>query len=96
MKHNYTDFTTIYYLYNELDLFSKLEYEFALDEDSTLVESFENMSEGRDILPEISLSPKLSVIESILAYSRQNIWFFYQCDTFNLYLPNRNFLYFIQ
>lgn len=73
MKHNYTDFTTIYYLYNELDLFSKLEYEFALDEDSTLVESFENMIEGRDILPEISLSPKLSVIESILAYSRQNV-----------------------
>ncbi|MBK8622716.1 MAG: hypothetical protein IPN79_13420 [Saprospiraceae bacterium] len=73
MTHNYTDFITISYLYNELDLFSKLEYEFALDEDSSLAESYELLNEGRDLLPEITLSPKLSVIESILAYSRQDV-----------------------
>ncbi|MBK9737279.1 MAG: hypothetical protein IPO92_20945 [Saprospiraceae bacterium] len=70
MKHNYTDVQLISFLYNECDLFEKLEIEFAMEDDSTLMETYAEMKQGLKVLPSVLFSPKKSSIDAILAYSK--------------------------
>jgi hypothetical protein len=69
MAHNYTENHIIQFIYKECDLFEKLEMEFAMDEDSTLMESYESLMKGYKSLPKVTFSPKKSSIDAILAYS---------------------------
>ena len=69
MAHNYTENQIIQFIYKECDLFEKLEMEFAMDEDSTLMESYESLMKGYKTLPKVTFSPKKSSIDAILAYS---------------------------
>lgn len=61
-------------MYKELDLFTKLEMEFAMDEDSTLLEQYKYLKEGYDLLPKVTFSPKRSVINKILEYSKSPVF----------------------
>lgn len=70
MKHAYTYYPIISYIYKELDLFDKLEIEFALEEDSTLMEEYSELKEGLATLPDVQFSPPKKSIDTILAYSR--------------------------
>lgn len=70
MKHAYTFYPIISYIYKELDLFDKLEIEFALDEDSTLMEEYSELKEGFKTLPDVRFSPSKKSIDNILAYSQ--------------------------
>jgi hypothetical protein len=70
MIQMYTEESLIRFLYNEADLFEKLELEFALEEDSTLLESYEHLNEGYASLPEIQFRPSEKTISKILAYSK--------------------------
>jgi len=40
MTHDYTENNIIRFIYKECDLFEKLEMEFAMEDDSTLLESY--------------------------------------------------------
>ena len=71
MKHYYTPNHIILYIYRELDLFSKLEFEFALEDDSTLLEDYHSLKVGFDRLPKVTFSPSRSVTDRILAYSAE-------------------------
>ncbi|MCZ2101041.1 MAG: hypothetical protein LC107_05840 [Chitinophagales bacterium] len=70
MAQLYTKSNLIQFLYQELDLFDKLEMEFAMDEDSTLMEYYAFLKEGYDTLPEVTFSPKKTTINRILEYSK--------------------------
>ena len=70
MAQLYTKSNIIRFIYKELDLFTKLEMEFAMEDDSTLMEYYEYLKEGYDALPKIMLSPKKSVTDRILTYSK--------------------------
>lgn len=70
MAQLYTKSNLIQFLYQELDLFDKLEMEFAMDEDSTLMEYYAFLKEGYDALPEVTFSPKKTTINRILEYSK--------------------------
>lgn len=61
-------------MYKELDLFTKLEMEFAMDEDSTLLEQYKYLKEGYDLLPKVTFSPKRSVLNKILEYSKSPVF----------------------
>ncbi|MFZ1703915.1 MAG: hypothetical protein WAT79_06185 [Saprospiraceae bacterium] len=69
MKHDYTPYAILSYIYKEFDLFSRLEFEFELEEDSRLVESYEELMEGYQTLPKVMFSPKKTTIDNILLYS---------------------------
>lgn len=69
MIHDYTDNTIIQFIYNECDLFDKLEMEFAMEEDSTLLEDYHELLLAKRILPDVLFSPKKSSVANILAYA---------------------------
>lgn len=71
MAQLYTKNNIVQIIYQELDLFSKLEMEFAMDEDSTLMEYYDYLKKGYNTLPNITFSPRKSLINSILEYSRK-------------------------
>lgn len=71
MKHHYTPNSIILYIYRELDLFSRLEFEFALEDDSTLLEDYRTLKKGFDKLPKVMFSPARKSVDKILAYSQQ-------------------------
>lgn len=71
MKHHYTPNSIILYIYRELDLFSRLEFEFALEDDSTLLEDYRTLKKGFDKLPKVMFSPARQSVDKILAYSQQ-------------------------
>ena len=70
MKHDYTANSIILYIYKELDLFSKLELEFAMEEDSTLLKNYNFLRKGFDSLPKVTFSPSRQSLDRILAYSQ--------------------------
>lgn len=74
MAQIYTNNILLQYMYKELDLFTKLEMEFAMDEDSTLLEQYKYLKEGYDLLPKVTFSPKRSVINKILEYSKSPVF----------------------
>lgn len=69
MTHNYTENNIIRFVYKECDLFEKLEMEFAMEEDSTLLEEYNTMMVSYCTLPKVLFSPKKSTLDAILAYS---------------------------
>jgi hypothetical protein len=73
MIHTYTDTQIIQLIYKELDLFTRLEMEFAMEEDSTLLQSYDQLLEAKQILPDVHFSPKTSSIDKLLQYSRQAV-----------------------
>jgi hypothetical protein len=68
MTHGYTENQIIQFIYKECDLFEKLEMEFAMEDDSTLLESYKELMVGYNNLPKVTFSPKKSTINAILAY----------------------------
>jgi len=70
MTHNYTQNNILTFIYNECDLFEKLEIEFAMEDDSTLMEEYNDMMLSYHTLPKVLFSPKKSCIDAILAYSK--------------------------
>ena len=73
MVHTYTEELLLRLLYNEFDLFDKLEFEFALEDDSTLMEVYEDFAETKEALSQILISPRKSVTDKILSYSQNKI-----------------------
>jgi hypothetical protein len=69
MEHKYTSLQLISYLYHECDLFTKLEIEFAMEDDSTLHEDYLAMNEVKKSLPKVTFQPSKKSIDNILAYS---------------------------
>ncbi|HRO08842.1 MAG TPA: hypothetical protein PK611_02835 [Saprospiraceae bacterium] len=69
MAQIYTDKLLLKLIYGELDLFTKLEMEFAMDEDSTLLKQYNQLKSGYDTLPKVTFSPKKSVIQQLLDYA---------------------------
>ncbi len=70
MAHHYTQNQIIQFIYKECDLFEKLEMEFAMEDDSSLLESYEDLMYSYKQLPKLSLSPSRKCVENILEYSR--------------------------
>jgi hypothetical protein len=73
MEHDYTYYPVIPYIYNELDLFARLEFEFALEEDSRLLEEYRDLISGYHHLPKVTFSPNKSTLDKVLAYSRETV-----------------------
>jgi hypothetical protein len=69
MTHGYTENQIIQFIYKECDLFDRLEMEFAMEDDSTLLEAYSELMKGYEILPKVKFSPKKSTIDAILNYS---------------------------
>lgn len=70
MANIYTDHHIIRFIYKECDLFEKIEMEVAMEEDSTLLETYETLVSSYQVLPRLLFSPKKNNINAILAYSR--------------------------
>ncbi|MBK8548681.1 MAG: hypothetical protein IPL63_15405 [Saprospiraceae bacterium] len=73
MEHDYTLYPIIPFIYNELDLFARLEFEFALEEDSRLLESYYELMSGYNFLPKVTFSPSKSTLDKVLAYSTSGV-----------------------
>ncbi len=71
MAQLYTKSNIVQFIYQELDLFTKLEMEFAMEADSTLMEYYDFLKEGYNTLPKITFSPKKSLINNVLEYSKK-------------------------
>ena len=69
MKHTYTEDHLIRFYYKECDLFERLEIEFALEDDSTLMDDYLSVRNALNILPDVRFSPAKKTLDSILAYS---------------------------
>ncbi len=69
MAHTYTNLQMIRYIFKEMDIFDKFEMEFAMEDDSTLLDEYTQLKEGLSALPQATFSPKKSSIDAILAYS---------------------------
>ncbi len=69
MIQHYTGNNIVRFIYKECDLFEKLEMEFALEDDSTLLESYHELKDGFNTLPKVTFSPPKSCLDYILAYS---------------------------
>lgn len=70
MAHNYTEHNIIRFIYKECDLFEKLEMEFAMEEDSTLLEVYSDLKKGFNILPKVTFGPRKATLDRILAYCK--------------------------
>ncbi len=69
MTHTYTENNIVRFIFKEVDLFERLEMEFAMEEDSTLMTSYTDLKEGFDSLPKVMFSPSKKTINDILKYS---------------------------
>lgn len=66
----YSESLLIRYLYNEADLFEKLEVEHALETDSDTMKLFKKLKEGISQLPKAKFFPSQASIDKILFASR--------------------------
>lgn len=73
MTHHYTENQLIQFLYKECDLFDKLEMEFAMEDDSTLMETYEEFQSSFNMLPKVQFSPKKASIDAIIEYSKRDL-----------------------
>lgn len=69
MTHTYTQNKLVRFIYKECDLFERLEMEFSMEEDSTLMESYADLKDGFNTLPKVTFSPKKKTLDAILKYS---------------------------
>lgn len=70
MIHTYTENQVIQFIFREVDLFTRLEMEFAMEDDSTLLETYHELLEAKQTLPDVRFSPSAKSINRILEYSR--------------------------
>lgn len=70
MAHNYTKNHLILLYYREIDLFTRLEMEFAMEDDSTLAHNYQNLCEDISQLPKCGFIPRREITDKILAYSK--------------------------
>lgn len=70
MTQHYTYQDILKYYFKECDLFSRLELEFAMAEDSTLMQECEEINASLQLLPKVTFSPRKSVLDAILEYSK--------------------------
>jgi hypothetical protein len=70
MIHTYTENQVIQFIFREVDLFTRLEMEFAMEDDSTLLETYHELLEVKQSLPDVRFSPSAKSINRILEYSR--------------------------
>ena len=75
MTHHYTENQLIQFLYKECDLFDKLEMEFAMEDDSTLMETYEELQSSFNMLPKVQFSPKKDIIDALIEYSKRDLTF---------------------
>jgi hypothetical protein len=73
MTHHYTENQLIQFLYKECDLFDKLEMEFAMEDDSTLMETYEELQSSLNMLPKVQFSPKKDIIDALIEYSKRDL-----------------------
>lgn len=73
MTHHYTENQLIQFLYKECDLFDKLEMEFAMEDDSTLMETYEELQSSFNMLPKVQFSPKKDIIDALIVYSKRDL-----------------------
>lgn len=69
MIHTYTENQVIQFIFREVDLFTRLEMEFAMEDDSTLLETYHELLEAKQSLPDVRFSPSAKSINRILEYS---------------------------
>jgi hypothetical protein len=70
MIHTYTENQVIQFIFREVDLFTRLEMEFAMEDDSTLLETYHELLEAKQSLPDVHFSPSAKSINRILEYSK--------------------------
>lgn len=70
MMHAYTENQVIQFIFREVDLFTRLEMEFAMEDDSTLLETYHELLEAKQSLPDVRFSPSAKSINRVLEYSR--------------------------
>lgn len=70
MEKIYSEKVLIRYLYNEADLFEKLEVENALISDSNTLKLFNKLKSGFEQLPKAKFFPSQKTIDKILFASR--------------------------
>jgi hypothetical protein len=70
MIHTYTENQVIQFIFREVDLFTRLEMEFAMEDDSTLLETYHELLEAKQSLPDVRFSPSAKSINRILEYSK--------------------------
>ncbi|MBK8517492.1 MAG: hypothetical protein IPL55_14750 [Saprospiraceae bacterium] len=70
MIHSYTQNQIIQFVYRECDLFTKLEMEFAMEDDSTLMDEYQAYLTSSQVLPDVRFSPKNTSVNNILQYSK--------------------------
>jgi hypothetical protein len=70
MAHNYTQNHLLLLYYREIDLFTRLEMEFAMEDDSTLAEAYHVLREDISRFPTCSFRPRKEITDQILAYSK--------------------------
>jgi hypothetical protein len=69
MTHAYTDNQIIQFIYKECDLFQRLEMEFAMEDDSTLMETHDYFRNALNELPKVHFNPRKETVNRILQYS---------------------------
>ena len=62
MIHTYTENQVIQFIFREVDLFTRLEMEFAMEDDSTLLETYHELLETKQSLPDVRFSPSAKSI----------------------------------
>ena len=73
MDEIYTENALIRYLYNEADLFEKLEVEHALETDKNVQNIFKKFNEILDLLPKVSFVPSQKTVNQILFASKKAV-----------------------
>lgn len=71
MKQTYTRNDLVSYIYDELDLLSKLELENTIENDWNFKKAYEELKSGFSQLPKLRFRPSLSSVGKILQYSKQ-------------------------
>ncbi|MEZ4910531.1 MAG: hypothetical protein R2774_06685 [Saprospiraceae bacterium] len=70
MTQHYTYQDILKYYFKECDLFQRLELEFAMAEDSSLMAESIEIKESLHLLPRVTFSPRKAVLDAILEYSK--------------------------
>ena len=69
MKHRFTTFDLVRFLYQEVSYMERIAIQKALKSDTALAEEFEQLQAGSSMLNELELAPSALSIQNILNYS---------------------------
>ena len=72
MKQNFTTEQLIRFLYKETSVAESMAICQALEEDWNLYESYQELEQAKQQLPQVSFQPSGSTIQNILSYSEQS------------------------